>query len=295
MRLRYILSEVFTGLWRNVTMTIAMIITMALSLGMLGGGILLFWQVDRMEKFFFARVEVSIFLKADVTDEQRSALDSELRGDPLVAKNGVTYESREEAYNNFKQLYRDSPDLVESVKPDTLPESFRVKLKDPEKFKEISERYKDKAGVDDIVDQKELLGRVFDILGSLQTSALLVAIFMGAAALLLVANTIQVAAYSKRREVAVMKLVGASNWFIQAPFVLEAVFAGLIGAIIAFGFLMVGWWVLFSTGGSLESLETVLTPVEWTSVLLMLPILAGIAALVSAVTGWVTLRFYVRV
>jgi cell division transport system permease protein len=293
--MRYILSEVFTGLWRNVTMTIAMIITMALSLGMLGGGILLFWQVDRMEKFFFARVEVSIFLKADITDEQRSALDQELRADPLVASNGVTYESREEAYNNFKQLYRDSPDLVESVKPDTLPESFRVKLKDPEKFKEISERYKDKAGVDDIVDQKELLGRVFDILGSLQTSALLVAIFMGVAALLLVANTIQVAAYSKRREVAVMKLVGASNWFIQAPFVLEAVFAGLIGAIIAFGFLMIGWWVLFSKGGSLESLETVLTPVEWTSVLFMLPILAGIAALVSAVTGWVTLRFYVRV
>jgi cell division transport system permease protein len=295
MRMKYILSEVFTGLWRNVTMTIAMIITMALSLGMLGGGILLFWQVDRMEKFFFARVEVSIFLKADITDEQRSALDQELRADPLVATNGVTYESREEAYNNFKQLYRDSPDLVESVKPDTLPESFRVKLKDPEKFKEISERYKDKAGVDDIVDQKELLGRVFDILGSLQTSALLVAIFMGVAALLLVANTIQVAAYSKRREVAVMKLVGASNWFIQAPFVLEAVFAGLIGAIIAFGFLMIGWWVLFSQGGSLESLETVLTPVEWTSVLLMLPILAGISAIVSAVTGWVTLRFYVRV
>jgi cell division transport system permease protein len=293
--MRYILSEVFTGLWRNVTMTIAMIITMAVSLGMLGGGLLLFWQVDRMEKFFFARVEVSIFLKADITDEQRSALDQELRADPLVATNGVTYESREEAYNNFKQLYRDSPDLVESVKPDTLPESFRVKLKDPEKFKEISERYKDKAGVDDIVDQKELLGRVFDILGSLQTSALLVAIFMGVAALLLVANTIQVAAYSKRREVAVMKLVGASNWFIQAPFVLEAVFAGLIGAIIAFGFLMIGWWVLFSKGGSLESLETVLTPVEWTSVLIMLPILAGISALVSAVTGWVTLRFYVRV
>jgi cell division transport system permease protein len=236
---------------------------------------------------------VSIFLKADVTDEQRSSLDGELRADPLVQE--VTYESRNEAYENFRQLYRDSPDLVESVKPDTLPESFRVKLKDPQKFKEISERYKDKAGVDDIVDQKELLGRVFDILGSLQTSALLVAIFMGVAALLLVANTIQVAAYSKRREVAVMKLVGASNWFIQAPFVLEAVFAGLIGAIIAGGFLLVGWWVLFSAGGSLESLETVLTPVEWTSVLLMMPILAGVSAVVSAVTGWITLRFYVRV
>jgi cell division transport system permease protein len=293
MRVKYVLSEVFTGLWRNVTMTIAMIITMAVSLGMLGGGLLLFWQVDRMEKFFFARVEVSIFLKADVTEEQRTALDGELRGDPLVDE--VTYESREEAYNNFKQLYRDSPDLVESVKPDTLPESFRVKLKDPERFQEISERFQDKAGVEDIVDQKELLGRVFDILSSVQSMALILAIIQGAAALLLVANTIQVAAYSKRREVAVMKLVGASNWFIQAPFVLEAVFAGLIGAILASGALMIGWWALFSESGSLAALETVLTPVRWQSVLLMLPILAGISALVSAVTGWVTLRFYVRV
>ena len=181
------------------------------------------------------------------------------------------------------------------MKPDTLPESFRVKLKDPEKFKEISERYKDKAGVDDIVDQKELLGRVFDILGSLQTLALIVAIVQGVAALLLVANTIQVAAYSKRREVAVMKLVGASNWFIQAPFVLEAVFAGLIGAILAFGFLFVGWWACSATAVARVAGRPCSRRCEWSNVLLMLPILAGIGALVSAVTGWVTLRFYVRV
>jgi cell division transport system permease protein len=293
MRMRYVLSEVFTGLWRNVTMTIAMIITMAVSLGMLGGGLLLYWQVDRMEKFFFARVEVSIFLEAGITDEQRSALDSELRSDPLVEN--VEYESKQQAFENFSQLYKDSPDLVESVGPETLPESFRVKLKNPEKFKEIAERYKDKAGVDEIVDQKELLGRVFEILSSVQSLALIFAIIQGGAALLLVANTIQVAAYSKRREVAVMKLVGASNWFIQAPFVLEAVFAGLIGAIVAFAFLFVGWWALFSDSGSLSSLESVLTPVEWGSVLLMLPILAGISALVTAITGWITLRFYVRV
>jgi cell division transport system permease protein len=293
MRMKYVLSEVFTGLWRNVTMTIAMIITMAVSLGMLGGGLLLYWQVDRMEKFFFARVEVSIFLEAGITDEQRSTLDSELRADPLVEN--VEYESKQQAYDNFTQLYKDSPDLVESVGPDTLPESFRVKLKNPEQFKEISERYQDKAGVDEIVDQKELLGRVFEILSSVQSLALIFAIIQGGAALLLVANTIQVAAYSKRREVAVMKLVGASNWFIQAPFVLEAVFAGLIGAIVAFAFLFVGWWALFSDSGSLASLEAVLTPVEWGSVLLMLPILAGISAVVTAITGWVTLRFYVRV
>jgi len=291
MRFQYVLSEVLTGLWRNVTMTVAMIITMAVSLTMLGAGVLLFWQVNSMKDFFYAKVEVSIFLKGDVTAEQRDGLQNDLKADPLVQS--VYHETKEQAYTNFRQLYREAPDLVESVKPDTLPESFRVKLKNPEQFQDISDRYRDRAGIDDIVDQRQLLGKVFDILGSLQSLSLIVAIVQGAAALLLVANTIQVAAYSKRREVAVMKLVGASNWFIQAPFVLEAVFAGLIGALLAF-LTLVGAKI-FLIDGSLKSLASLLTPVYWERILLMLPILAGVGALVSAVTGWITLRFYVRV
>ena len=152
----------------------------------------------------------------------------------------------------------------------------------------ISDKYKSRDGISEIVDQRQLLGRVFDILGSLQHLALVVAIVQGAAALLLVANTIQVAAYSKRREVAVMKLVGASNWFIQAPFVLEAVFAGLVGALVAFGTLVVAKVAFID--GSLKSLENVLTPImPWHNVLLMLPLLAGVGAVVNALTGWITL------
>ena len=131
-------------------------------------------------------------------------------------------------------LWRDSPDFVKSVGPDSLPESFRVKLKDPEQYKAFADQIQGLPGIQDIVDQRELLEKVFNIFNAIQVMALVVAGFMALAALLLVGNTIQVAAYSKRREVAVMKLVGASNWFIQAPFVLEAVVAGLIGAILGF-------------------------------------------------------------
>jgi len=123
--------------------------------------------------------------------------------------------------------------------------------------------------------------------------ALVSASVMAIAALLLVANTIQVAAYSKRREVAVMKLVGASNWFIQAPFVLEAVVAGLLGAIIGFGALVLG--KIFLLDGSLRDLTDLLTPIRWGTVLLMLPFMATVGGLVSAITAWVTLRFYLRV
>jgi len=291
MRAKYILSEVMVGLWRNVTMTVAMIITMAVSLSMLGWSLLLYTQVNDMRDFYYDKIEVSIFLKSDITQDQRSSLQNDLQGDPLVQS--VIYESKDQAYQRFTTQFRDAPDLVAATKPDSLPESFRVKLRDPKKVQQLADEFRSKDGISEIVDQQELLKKVFAILGALQNLALFVAGIQGVAALLLVANTIQVAAYSKRREVAVMKLVGASNWFIQMPFVLEAVFAGLIGAIIAFITLVLA--KIFIIDGSLKPLTTLLTPVAWQTIWLQLPILAGAAAIVSAVTAWITLRFYVRV
>ncbi len=182
---------------------------------------------------------------------------------------------------------------MNSVSAEQLPESFRVKLKNPEQYEDFAVKYRDAEGVDEVLDQRELLEKVFGILNSVQTMSLIAAIVMAIAALMLVGNTIQVAAYSKRREVAVMKLVGASNWFIQAPFVLEAVAAGVIGALLGFGILVLG--KVFLIDGALQDLTNLLTPLSWDNVLLMLPFMAGAGALVSAVTAWTTLRFYLRV
>ncbi|WP_155369683.1 permease-like cell division protein FtsX [Catellatospora vulcania] len=291
MRAKYVLAEMLVGLWRNVTMTIAMIITMIVSLSMLGASLLMYMQVDEMKGHYYEQVEVSIYLEKSIDDAQRSAIKSQLDGDPLVKS--VLWETKEMAYENFKEQFRDAPDLVNAIGADELPESFRVALKDPQKFDQINAAYAGLPGVDTVVDQQKLLQKIFDILGSVQNLSLVVAGFMGLAALLLVANTIQVAAYSKRREVAVMKLVGASNWFIQAPFVLEAVFAALLGSILAWVMLVVGKIVLID--GKLAALTDLLLPVSWGNVNLMLPILAGIGSVVSAVTAWVTLRFYIRV
>ena len=291
MRLKYVLNEVLVGLWRNVTMTVAMIITLSVSLTMLGASVLLYMQVDQMKNFYYGEIEVSIFLRSDVTDAQRSAIDSAISANPLVAQK--TYETREEALERFQQLWKDSPEFVKSVGPNSLPESFRVKLKDPETYKTFTDQMTGMQGIQDIIDQRALLDKVFNIFNAIQVGALVVAGVMALAALLLVGNTIQVAAYSKRREVAVMKLVGASNWFIQAPFVLEAVVAGLIGALLGFVALFVSKVVLFDN--KLQALTTILTPIENGNVWLMLPLLAGVGALVSAVTAWVTLRFYLKV
>jgi cell division transport system permease protein len=291
MRLNYVLSEVMVGLWRNVTMTIAMMITLAVSLTMLGASALMFLQVDQMKDFYYAKVEVAIFLDPQITEAQRTQLNSALTSDPLVSS--VEFENKQQAFEKFKTIYADTPDLLDAVNADDLPESFRVKLKNPEQYQTIFDNYKDKEGVEDIVDQRRLLGKIFSILGSIQNLSLIAAVIMAVAALLLVGNTIQVAAYSKRREVAVMKLVGASNWFIQAPFVLEAVVAGLVGALIGFSALVLAKWLLID--GSLASLKELLTPVPWKNVWLMLPLMAGVGAVVSAMTAWVTLRFYLRI
>jgi cell division transport system permease protein len=291
MRVKYVLNEVLVGLWRNVTMTVAMIITMTVSLTMLGASVLLYMQVNQMKDFYYGEIEVSIFLREDVTEAQRTAISQAIDGNPLVQSK--TYESREDAFEKFKVLWRDSPDFINSVGPDSLPESYRVKLKDPEQYAAFADQMKGQQGIQDIVDQRELLNKVFDIFNSIQLMALVVAAVMALAALLLVGNTIQVAAYSKRREVAVMKLVGASNWFIQAPFVLEAVAAGLLGSIIGFIALFVGKVVLLD--GRLQALTNVLTPIPNSNVWLMLPLLAGVGAGVSAITAWITLRFYLKV
>ena len=291
MRFKYVLNEVLVGLWRNVTMTIAMIITMSVSLTMLGASVLMYMQVDQMKTYYYGEIQVSIFLREDVSEAQRTAINQAIDTNALVLSK--TYETRAQAFEKFKVLWRDSPDFIKSVGPDSLPESFRVKLKDPEQYQVFADHIKGLPGIQDIVDQRELLEKVFRIFNAIQVLALVVAGFMALAALLLVGNTIQVAAYSKRREVAVMKLVGASNWFIQAPFVLEAVAAGVIGALFAYGTLVVAKIYVFD--GALEPLTAVLTPVPWFNVNMMFPLLAAAGTIVSSITGWFALRFYIRV
>ncbi|MDM4722629.1 permease-like cell division protein FtsX [Micromonospora sp. WMMA1363] len=291
MRVKYVLSEVMVGLWRNVTMTIAMIITMAVSLTMLGASGLIYTKVADMKKLYFENIEVSIFLDNEVTPEQKADIEAKLDADPLVANR--TYVDKNEAFERFQDMFRDSPDLLSAVKPDVLPESYRLKLVDPQEYKAINDQYTNVEGVDQVVDQSRVLDKIFDLFTAGQNIALVAAIAMAIAALLLVANTIQVAAYSKRREVAVMKLVGASNWFIQAPFVLEAVVAGLIGSVLGLGALV--GLKIFLFDGALSALQGLFAPVSWGEIFLAFPLMAAVGGLISAITAWVTLRFYLRV
>ncbi|MFG3339332.1 permease-like cell division protein FtsX [Glycomyces sp. NPDC048151] len=291
MRAKYVMSEVFLGLWRNISMTVAMIITMAVSLTMLGAGLLLYNQVDVIEEYYQTNLEVVVYLERDIDQAMTDQIGAELQDSDLVAE--VQYESKEDAYKRFQETFEDTPDLVKSVDAEVLPSAFRVKMVDIADAKELIGQFEGREGVYQVTNQREILQQVFDILGGAQRLTLIVALVQGVAALMLVANTIQVAAYSRRREVAIMKLVGAPNWFVQAPFVLEAVFAGVIGSVFAFGTLIAAKFLVID--GQFADLFKLMPPIEMQAILILLPILIGVSAVISAITAWITLRFNIKV
>jgi cell division transport system permease protein len=302
MRARFVLSEVGNGLRRNLTMTIAVIITVGVSLALFGVALLVRAQVDTMKDFWFDKVEVSIFLCNDnsetpscaggkVTEAQKDQIEADLQSlEPLVQE--VYFESQQEAYDRFIVQYRNSP-IVDSVTVEALPESFRVKLSDPTKYDIVASAFEGRPGVEQVNDQRQFLERFFQLLGGLQAIALVIAIAMLVVTVLLIVNTMRIAAFSRRRETGIMRLVGASNFYIQLPFLLEAAIAAAIGATLATGGLMlVKAFVI----------DRVLAPafqftafVGWDAVVAIAPILYVTGIALACLAAFLTLRKYLRV
>jgi len=246
MRASFIVNEISIGLRRNLIMTIAMIITTAVSLGFLGTAVLFNQQVSVMKDFWYDKVEVSVFLcgadsgegvagscaAGEVTQDQRDSIRADLDSMPQVEK--VYYESKRKAYSRFKEQFKNSA-IVDNVTPDQMPESFRVKLVNPEQFDIVASAFVGRAGVEQVQDQKALLEKFFKVLNWVQWFAGGLALLMILVSVILIVNTIRVAAFSRRRETGIMKLVGASNFSIQLPFLLEGAISGFLGAALATG------------------------------------------------------------
>jgi cell division transport system permease protein len=300
MRIRFISSEVFAGLFRNVTMTLAVILTVAVSLTLFGTGLLVRAQVNTMKDYWYDKVEVSVFLcgensdpgvcAAAITDAQRADLQTALEGSPLVEQ--VYYESSEEAFARFQEQFANSP-ILENVTPAALPESFRIKLYDPQDYPLIADALSNAAGVEVVRDQKRLLDNFFTVLNGLQALALGVAAAMLVVTVLLVANTMRVSAFSRRRETGIMKLVGASNYYIRLPFLLEAAIAAAVGGIIASGALI-----------SLKVflIDRVLSPtfqftafIGWSDIHRVLPIVLATGISLAVLAAFFAIRRYLKV
>ena len=163
MRVNFVLSEVATGLRRNMTMTVAMILTTAISLGLMGTGLLIAGMISEMKQIYYDKVQVSIFLSDGATDQQRTAIQTKLKGSPEVKS--FIYESKAEAYQRFKEQFSQQPELVQNTPQDALPESFRVELVNPQRYKIIAADFPNgKNGVDQVRDEGDFLDRLFSLL-----------------------------------------------------------------------------------------------------------------------------------
>lgn len=289
-RWRYLLAEVGIGLRRNPLMTLATVVTVTVSLALLGVGMLIKTQVDLARSLLFQEVEVSIFLEDSITEEQRATFEEELRNNSEVAD--VIYESKEQAYEKAKQIFADDEAVLDSIGPESLPASFRVSLVDPERFDVVRSQYVDYPGVDDITDQRQTLDRFFNLMNSVRSGAIAIAVLQLVAAAALISNTIRITAFARRDQTGIMKLVGATNWYIRMPFMIEGIAAGVAGALLAGGLLLVGMMTIVS--GIREQIEFV-PFISTQQVVSVMPWLVAVGGGIAAIASFLSLRRFLDV
>lgn len=301
MRANFILGEVLNGLRRNITMTVAMILTTAITLGMVGGGLLVIQMADKSQKIFLDRVEMQFFVNLAVSEADPNCqeapcatLRTELENEPGVAS--VTFISQQEAFEAAKEAFADTPEIAEMISPTTAQASLRVRMGDPEKFGTVLDEYRDRKdlGIDGVLDQRELVQRIFSVLDGARNAAFAIAAILAVAAILLIVNTVQVAAYTRRTEVSIMRLVGATRWYTQLPFLLEAVVAALIGAFLAIGGLFAAKVFFFDRALNDLYGVNILARISNSDVLFVSPWLLLGGIVLAGATAYVTLRVYVR-
>jgi cell division transport system permease protein len=299
MRFSFVSKEVGNGLRRNFTMTVALIVSVAVSLSLVGAALLMSAQVDRMKGYWYDKIEVSIFLCGNtsvaftctgaVTAEQRTNIETVLGS--LESVQEVFYESSADAYAQFKEQFAGSA-ILANISPDALPESFRVKLDNPENFEKVAGALQSVQGVESIQDQRQLLDRFFQILKGLQSFALAIALAMLFVTVLLVMNTVRVAAFARRRETSIMRSVGASNMSIRLPFILEAAVAAIIGSTLATaGILASKYWLI---DAKLAPNLTFIPFVTWSEVLAIIPMLYLVGVGTTVLAASITLRRYLK-
>ena len=295
----FVASEVGQGLRRNLSMTLAMIITTAVALGMLGAGLLVAMTASASQgKYdylneFRVYVDRSISLEDPDCAAECGRILQRLETTPGVAS--VEYKNPEQTYAEFVDLFSSTdPVLVESTSPDALGSRFTLTLTDPTRAEAVARDLAEVDGIEIVQGQGELVERVFSVLDGVRNAAFAIAVVQLLATVLLIANMTQIAAFTRRTALGIMRLVGASRWYTELPFVLEAVIAAVAGALLAVGGLLVAKNVfldrVLAEAYRANLVERITTP----DILLLAPGLVVAGAVVSALTAWITLRLTVR-
>ncbi len=302
MRAQFVFGEVWVGLRRNLTMTAALVVVVAISLSLLGTGLLFVKQVNHTRNLWQSRVQLSVYLcdktplssqcasNGPATAAQTAQIARTLHSLPQVVQ--VVYQTQAQDYAQFKQEMAYDPALIANTPPGDIPASFQVKLKNAEAdAAPVAAAVTGMPGVDSVGDDSAILTKFYRLLDGARNAVVAVAIILIVAAILLVANTIRLSAFNRRRETAIMRLVGASNFYVQLPFLVEGMIAGLCGWLVATG-------LLIGARSGLDGLQQYFPfPVQLSAVdLVQVVIITMLLALIlCGVTSFLTLRRYLRV
>ncbi|MCC9053493.1 permease-like cell division protein FtsX [Microbacterium sp. F2E] len=303
MRVRLILAEALSGLRRNASMVISVILVTFVSLTFVGAAMLMQMQVGKMRAYWVERAQVSIVMCRDdstattcvdgaANDEQLKTVADRLASPALAdIVRDVRFESADEAYQNLIALYGD--EYADYVTPAQLGDTYWVGLVDPGKSDVITEAFTGTQGVEAVKNQMQYLEPLFSALTIATYIAVGIAVLMLIAAVLLIATTIRLSAYARRREVGIMRLVGASNRFIQTPFILEGVFAAFIGSVLAGAAIVAG--VHFGVNGYLKDRVTFITDwVDMADAAIVIPIIIAIGLVLAALSAGFAIRRWLR-
>ncbi|MET9018924.1 permease-like cell division protein FtsX [Actinopolymorpha sp. NPDC004070] len=299
MQIRYAFSELGTGLRRNVTMTVAVVVTVWISLVLFGMGMLIRSEVGMVKGFWYDKVEIAVFLCNGVSSSpqcadgavsagQRAEIKQALSSSPEVRR--VYHESQEQAFKRYQEIYKDSA-TSRVVQVKDLPESFRVSLKNPQEYQGVVSSVQGLPGVFSVQDSRKLLEPLFKGLNGLQWISIGLAGGLLVAAVLQIGNTIRLTVFSRRREIGIMRLVGASNLYIQLPFIVESVVAALVGAALACGTLALTPMLTTRLRTDIRAIPWI----GWEETLATMPVLVVLGALLAIVASFVTLRKYLTV
>ena len=302
MRAQFVLQEVWTGLRRNLTMTIALIVVVAISLSLLGTGLLFVKQVNNTRTYWQGKVQLSIYLctatsvspqchqNGPATAAEKAQIQTDLKALPQVQR--VFYESQEQAYLHFKQDFSREPSFTNLVNKSEIPDSFQVKLRNAQTdFTIVAGTVQGRPGVDQIVNDSTLLAKFYKLLDGARNGVVIIAIVLIIAAILLVANTIRLSAFNRRRETSIMRLVGASNFYVQLPFLVEGVLAGVLGWLVA-AFLLVA---VKSLGlDTLQQYFPYNVTLSATDLIEVIAFAMVMGVVLCGVTSFFTLRRYLR-
>jgi cell division transport system permease protein len=302
MRVQYVLQEIGQGLRRNLTMVIAVIVSTAVALVMLGSGLLMWQQTLHMQDYWYNKVEVSVFLcnqedvgrfgncQTAVTEGQKASIKQTLAATPHVQT--IDTETPTQAYDRYKQLQAGSA-LSTDVTPNDMQFSYRVKLDNPNNANVVEGAVSGLPGVQSVQDEQQLLKPLFTFIHIAEYTAVGVAVVMLVLAFLLIFNTVRLSAFSRRRETGIMRLVGASNFYIQMPFLLEGAVAGLFGGLTA-SVILVGVKAFFIDHVVAPHLASVQF-IGWAPFVWIVPCLLLVGVLMSVFASAFTLRKYLRV